>query len=269
MFLIYADESGSSDPHAEPLIEGQTPLFVLASLVLHADAWRTVDRSYLDLKKRFFSREIGTNRAEHFEIKGSWLVRPSHRTSRRSHTFVRRVLELCINNMSGFAVIFRKDPVHPTSRTSMYTMALQYLVERFSGFLEETSQGLSPKHPAQHAQGIIVADSRMRNLDLNVAISHLSFIFGNPKGQRCQRIIEAPTFTHSELSVGIQLADIFAACLYARFYRRTCRTIAGAYDYSHMAYADEYLDNLEWRARTPTDGYFLRGYRFLDHSVPH
>jgi hypothetical protein len=172
------------------------------------------------------------------------------------------------NNMAGFAVGFKKHPINPTSKTSMYTMALQYLVERFSVFLEETSQGLTPAHPAQHAQGIIVADSRMRNLDLNVAISHLSFIFGNPIGQRCLRVIEAPTFTHSELSVGIQLADIFAACLYARFYRRTCRTIVNALDYSHMAYTDDILDKIEWHAKTPVNGYFLRGIRFLDHSVP-
>ncbi len=251
-------------------MDGQTPLFVLASLAFHADAWRSVDRSYLELKKKFFSKEIGKGRPELFEMKGSQLVRPGNKDSRRAHTFVRRVLELCSNNhMAGFAVGFKKNPIHPTSRTSMYTMALQYLVERFSGFLEETHQGLTLGYAAQHAQGIIVADSRMRNLDLNVAISHLSFIFGNPVGQRCTRVIEAPTFTHSELSVGIQLTDIFAACLYARYYRRTCRTIANAFDYSHMAYSDDCLDKLEWRAKTPTNGFFLRGIRFLDHSVPH
>jgi hypothetical protein len=108
----------------------------------------------------------------------------------------------------------------------------------------------------------------MRNLDLNVATSHLTFIFGHPIGRQCVRIIEAPTFTHSELSVGIQLTDIFAAFLYARLYRRTCRTIANALDYSHVAYADDYLDALEWHAVRPYNGFMLRGYRSLDHSVP-
>jgi hypothetical protein len=150
----------------------------------------------------------------------------------------------------------------------MYNMALQYLSERFSCFLEETQAGLTPGLDAQNAQGIIVADSRMRNLDLNVATSHLSFIFGHPVGQQCLRIIEAPTFTHSQLSVGIQLTDIFAACLYARLYRRHCRAIVNALDYSHMAYTDDYLDAIEWHARSPYNGYMLRGYRFLDHTVP-
>jgi uncharacterized protein DUF3800 len=269
MFLIYADESGSADRHSEPLLSGQTPLFVLGSLILHADGWRSIDRAYRDLKGQFFSKEIGRGRAELYEVKGSDLIKPSNRDSRRRHTFVRRVLTLCSENqMAGFMVAFKKNATRPTSRVSMYNMALQYLSERFSCFLEETHAGLTPGFEAQPAQGIIVADSRMRNLDLNVATSHLSFIFGHPVGQQCLRLIEAPTFTHSELSVGIQLTDIFAACLYARLYRRHCRTIAGAVDYSHTAYADDYLDALEWHGRRPFNGYMLRGYRFIDHSVP-
>lgn len=269
MFLIYADESGSTDRHSEPLLSGQTPIFVLGSLLLHADAWRSVDRAYRDLKRRFFSKEIGTGRAELYEIKGSDLVKPSNKENRRRHTFMRRVLTMCSENrMAGFAVAFRKNAIHPTSRVSMYNMALQYMSERFSCFLEETQAGLTPGFDAQHAQGIIVADSRMRNLDFNVATSHLSFIFGHPVGQRCLRIIEAPTFTHSQLSVGIQLTDIFAACLYARFYRRHCRGIGNALDYSHMSYTDDYLDALEWHARRPYNGFMLRGYRVIDHTVP-
>lgn len=269
MFLIYVDESGSPNPHSEPLLDGQTPIFVLASLVLHADAWRTVDRTYLNLKKQFFSKEIGTRRPERYEVKGSDLARPSNSGSRRRHTFVRRVMELCSSNgMAGFAITFRKNPVRPTAKTSMYTMGLQYLVERFSHFLEETHLGLTTGLDAQHAQGIIVADTRMRNLDLNVATSYLSFIFGHPTGQQCVRLIEAPTFTHSELSVGIQLTDIFASCVYARCYRRTCRTIPSALDYSHMEYVEDYLDSLEWHSKQAYNGFMVRGYRFIDHTEP-
>jgi len=272
MFLIYVDEAGSADPHEEPLVVGQTPIFVLASLIFPADAWRDLDRDYRDLKVRFFKKEIGTNRPEQYEVKGSDLVRPSNRRSRRRHTFLRQTLQLCADHGgTGFAVIFKKNPLKPTARTSMYNMGLQYAVERFSNFLEEAKGGLDGRFSADayHCQGIIIADSRMRNLDLNVAISHLSFIFGNPVGQRCERIIEAPTFTFSELSVGIQLTDIFASTIYARYYQRTCaKTVPGAIDYSHMQYADEYTDKLQWRGKKAVNGYYMRGYRFIDHSVP-
>ena len=266
MFIFYVDESGSPHSHAEPLREGQTPLFVLASLVFHADRWRAIDRAYRNLKLRFFQKEIGNRRPEQYEVKGSELIGPHNKDSRRRHAFAKQPMKLCIENEAkGFAVIFKKDPITPTSANSMYTMALQYLVERFSCFLEETTQGRTPGFANQRAQGIILADTRLNNLDLNVAISHLSFIFGNPVGQRCQRMIEAPTFTFSQLSVGLQLTDIFASCTYARAYRRHCHNIANGHDYSHMAYFNAFADSLEFRSQdTYGEGFQVRGYRFIN-----
>jgi len=157
MFLFYVDESGSPHAHSQPLRDGQTPLFVLASLVFHANRWRFIDRAYRNLKLKFFQKEIGNRRPEQYEVKGTELVGPHNRKSRRRHVFVRRVMELCIQNEArGFAVIFKKDHVTPTPSNSMYTMALQYLVERFNCSLEENTQ-------ATTAQGIILADSRLNN----------------------------------------------------------------------------------------------------------
>lgn len=267
MFLFYVDESGAPRSHDEPLREGQTPIFVLASLGFPGDRWRAVDRAYLAMKARFFSPEIGDRRPEYYEAKGTNLVGPHNRGSRRRHAFVRQAMQLCIDNQAkGFAVIFKKNPNNPIPANSMYTMALQYLVERFNCFLEETAEGHSVGFQQEDAQGIIVADSRMNNLDLNVAISHLSFIFGNPVGQRCDRLIEAPTFTFSQLSVGLQLTDIFASCIYAQSYRRHIQGIPGCVDYSHMVYVVEYLNNLEFRSTQAYDGHFVRGYRFIDFS---
>lgn len=270
MFLIYVDEAGSSDPHKEPLIVGQTPLFVIASLTFRSDEWRKLDREYRDLKVRFFKTEIGASRPEQFEVKGSDLVRPSNKNSRRRHTFLRYALQLAIDhNATGFAVVFKKNSLKPTAKASLYNMGMQYAVERFGYFIDEVCIGADERFPAQNCHGMVIADSRMRNLDRNVAISHLSWIFGHPMGQRCTRIVEAPTFTFSELSVGIQLTDIFASALYARYYQRMCaKTVPGAIDYSHMQYADAYTDQLQWHARKAIDGYFVRGYRIIDHSVP-
>jgi hypothetical protein len=270
MFLIYVDEAGSSDPHREPLIVGQTPLFIIASLAFEAERWRKLDREYRDLKVKFFKTEIGSNRPEQYEVKGSDLVRPSNRNSRRRHTFARHALQLCIDHeATGFAVVFKKSPLKPTAKASLYNMGMQYAVERFDHLLDEVAAGSDGRFPARDCHGIVIADSRMRNLDRNVAISHLSWIFGHPMGQRCARIVEAPTFTFSELSVGVQLTDIFASALYARYYQRMCaKTVPGALDYSHMQYADEYTDQLQWRATKPWDGYYVRGYRIIDHSVP-
>ena len=267
MFLFYVDESGASHHHDEPLLNGQTPIFILASLAFHADRWRLVDRAYRNLKVKFFAKEIGTRSPEQYEVKGSTLIGPHNRKSRRRHAFMNQVMNLCLKNEArGFAVMFRKNSTSPLSSTSMYTMALQYLVERFNCFLEETSQGLIEGFEAQPSHGVIIADTRLNDLDLKVAVSHSSFIFGNPIGQTCLRMIEAPTFTFSQLSVGLQLTDIFAAGIYSRTYRRNCRDIAGGHDYSHMAYFDEYGDRLEFLSRQVYAGHRVRGYRFINLS---
>jgi hypothetical protein len=267
MFIFYVDESGSPHSHNEPLQNGQTPLFVLASLAFQADRWRQLDRAYLSLKTRFFQDEIGTKRPELHEVKGKDLIGPHNRNSRRRHAFAKLVLDLCVANQArGFAVILRKSPTDPTSPTSMYTMALQYLVERFHCFMDETTNGRTVGIRRQLSQGIIIADARLNNLDLNVAISHSSFIFGNPTGQKCTSIIEAPTFTFSQLSVGLQLTDIFAGLVYARAYLRNCSNIPGGHNYAHLGYFNDYANRLEFWSEDSYDDRRMHGYRYIDLS---
>jgi hypothetical protein len=135
--------------------------------------WRTLDRAYRTLKVRFFQDELKGRRPEMHEIKGTDLIGPHNRASRRRHAFAKQALQLCrANQARSFAVIIKKSAADPMSQTSMYTMALQYLVERFQCFLEETSRGLTVGLPAEDCQGVIIADSRLNNLDLNVAVSH-------------------------------------------------------------------------------------------------
>lgn len=265
MYIFYVDESGSPQGHDEPLKNGQTPIFVLSSLVFQSDRWRTLDRSYRNLKARFFQDELKGRRPEMHEIKGTDLIGPHNRTSRRRHAFAKEALQLCrANQARAFSIIIRKCAADPMSQTSMYTMALQYLVERFQCFLEETSNGLTIGLPKEDSQGVIIADSRLNNLDLNVAISHLSYIFGHSVGQKCTRIIEAPTFTFSELSVGLQLTDIFSAFTYARAYQRNCRGISGGKDYTHVEYFSEYADRVEFWSENRYENRKVRGYRFIN-----
>jgi hypothetical protein len=267
MYIFYVDESGSPKGHNVPLQNGQTPVFVLSCLAFPSDRWRTLDRAYRGLKARFFQDELNGKRPELHEIKGTDLIGPHNRTSKRRHAFAKRALQLCrANQARAFAVIIKKSAVDPLAQTSMYTMALQYLVERFQCFLEETSKGLTIGLPKEDCQGVIIADSRLNNLDLNVAVSHLSYIFGHAIGQKCTRIIEAPTFTFSQLSVGLQLTDIFAAFTYGRAYRRHCHGIAGGKDYSHLEYFGEYADRIEFWSENSYDGHKIRGCRFIDLS---
>ncbi|HYA43037.1 MAG TPA: DUF3800 domain-containing protein [Syntrophobacteraceae bacterium] len=267
MYIFYVDESGSPQGHEVPLKDGQTPIFVLACLAFQSERWRTLDRAYRNLKAKLFQDELRGRRPEQHEIKGTDLISPHNRTSKRRHAFAKNLFPLCqANQARGFAVIVKKSATQPLSQTSMYTMALQYLVERFQCFLDETNKGMTVGLATSDCNGVIIADSRLNNLDLNVAISHSSFIFGHSIGQKCTRIVEAPTFTFSQLSVGLQLTDIFAAYTYARAYRRHCHGIAGGKDYSHLDYFGEFADRMEFWSEAAYNGHKVRGCRFIDLS---
>ena len=258
MYFFYIDESGSPESHHEPLLNGETPIFSLNSLCIQDNDWRILDREYLTLKNRFFRNEIGTRRPEYFEIKGSELTRPGSSTNKRAQQFIKQVIELCKkHNATLFSIIFIKDVAKPTSKHSLYTMALQYLCERFQIFLEES--------PDQ-ANSILILDSRMHNIDLAIAQSHMSFIFGHNTGKTCDKILEAPMFANSTLTVGLQIVDILGSCIYGNFYQRNCMFIQGSLNYSHIVAYWSDLDLLQFKSRNLYEGRTKTGFRVIDFS---
>jgi hypothetical protein len=240
------------------LLNGETPIFSLNSLCFKDNNWRELDREYLKLKNRFFKKEIGTRRPEYFEIKGSELTRPGNRVNKRAHQFIKQVIGLCAKyKASIFSIIFIKDPVKPTSKRSLYTMALQYLCERFQIFLEESTE---------QTNSILILDSRMHNIDLEVAQSHMSFVFGHETGKTCDKILEAPMFANSKLTVGLQLVDIVGSCIYSNFYQRNCMFIQGALNYSHMTAYWPDLDLMQFKSKNLYEGHSKYGFRVIDFS---
>ena len=258
MYFFYIDESGSPEGHHEPLLNGETPIFSLNSLCIRDNTWRDLDREYLKLKNRFFRNEIGSRRPEYFEIKGSELTRPGSRTNKRAHQFIKQVIGLCMkHNATLFSIIFIKDAVQPTSKRSLYAMALQYLCERFQIYLEES--------PDQ-TNSILILDSRMHNVDLEVAKSHMSFIFGHDTGKTCDKILEAPMFANSTLTVGLQLVDIVGSFIYSNFYQRNCMFVQRALNYSHMTVYWSDLDLLQFKSKDLYEGHSKNGFRVIDFS---
>ncbi len=259
MYFYYIDESGSTHPHSIPIENGQTPVFTLSSLAVHEQTWRELDRQYLYLKREFFPKEIGTKRAEYHEVKGNYLISPAHRDSKRNAEFLRRVLRLCDSlGVKAFSISFLKNHENPASAKSMYSLALQYLVERLHLHLE-TSPGEN--------QGLIIVDERSRELDRDVAQSHLSFLFGNPTGRTFYMMVEAPLFADSKLTAGIQIADIVGACLYANTIRQKCGEVDGAPDYSGIAKFWPMLDKLQFRGPPLNPSFSTTyGYRIINHQ---
>jgi hypothetical protein len=259
--IVYIDEAGSPYGHHEPLVGGETPLFTLAAVAFPLWEWRARDRHFLSIKRQFFPDLLRASdkRDEEYEIKGRDLASPHNKDSERRHAFNRRILGF-IGDHSGtcFGVSFSKNPVDPASSTSIYTQALQILVERISLFVAEYRA---------YANALLLCDARMRGmrgLDLTVARSHMSYIFGHETGRTFINILEAPMFADSRLSVGLQVVDIFASNLYANHYHYYLRNLPNALDYSHMQKYWPKIDSLQFKSLQQVDGYQVFGYRHID-----
>lgn len=202
-WALYLDEAGVTDPHKIPLSQGQTPAFSLAGVALPLAYWREYDRQYLYLKREFFAAEIDRSSKIDavWEVKGADLVAPRNRDSQRNVAFVHKLLDL-IQTFNGrvFGVSLLKGVTNPTPKTTIYTKALQIIAERYAEFLREIN-----------CSGITVLDSRMAHMkkgsgvDYTVAISYLSFIFGNREGQLLKQLTEAPMFADSGLQPACRL----------------------------------------------------------------
>ncbi|WP_316227767.1 DUF3800 domain-containing protein [Bradyrhizobium sp. SZCCHNR3015] len=267
-WALYLDETGSTEAHGIPVKTGDTPIFTLGGVILPLDRWREYDRKYLYLKREFFRAEIDRSKKSDiaWEIKGTDLFAPRNAASERNKVFVYRVLDL-IKEFGGrvIGVTFLKSVKEPMSRTSIYTKALQIIAERYDVFLREID-----------GSGILIIDSRMAHtrkgggLDYAVAVSYLSFIFGNKEGQQLKRIIEGPIFADSGLTAGLQMADIVSGMIYTTTYRdrlapQGADQATGYLDYTHTARYTAPLKDVTFHSANVYGQQKMYGLRTIDH----
>lgn len=251
-----------------PLGNGQTPVFTVAGVALPLRSWRDYDREYLGLKRKYFAKEIDASSKTdtRWEIKGSNIIAPRNATSDRNKTFTYKVFDI-IKKFDGrvFGCSFLKCAAEGTPKATIYTKAVQIIDERYDIFLRE-----------QDERGILVMDSRMAHMkkgsgaDYTVAVSHLSFIFGNEEGRRLQRIKEAPLFADSCLTAGLQIADIVAAQAYADAYVERLvpdgpDLSRGYLDYRHTRTFRKPLHEIEFHSSNSYGGHKKHGLRVVDH----
>lgn len=260
-YVFYTDEAGDPKPHSCPLANGQTPIFTLAGVVFPLEKWRSYEREYQQLKARFFPDDVARKggRKDLVEIKGNELTSPRQKNSDRRKAFLKAVLSLISRNGGNcFGVTFIKNCNVPAAAKSIYTKGFQILLERYNAYLEDCGTSNN---------GIIICDSRASTIrgtcgDAEVSSSYMSYIYGNRVGKTLTHIQEAPLFTDSKLTAGIQIADNFASLLFTNHYYQHCRDFPGAPDYQHVSQYWPKIHELEYKR--PSERMF--GFRVVDHD---
>lgn len=209
MHLCYVDEAGC--PGALPSATSSVqPVLVIAALFVPQSQLALLTRDFLQLKRHFNPGlapasspwlDLAKN-----EIKGADLrrdLRVAGRNRRRGvNGFLDRVLRLLEQaNCRLVARIYIKGPGGPFNGRAVYTSSVQALCTSFQHFLT-----------VQDSRGFMVADSRTPAL--NSVVSHSIFTQKfKSTGDAYDRILEMPTFGHSENHIALQITDLLCSSI--------------------------------------------------------
>ncbi len=209
MRICYIDEAGCTGalPSATSPIQ---PVFVLCGVVIAAEHIGGITREFVQLKRRYFPRLAPAGALPmHWilsEVKGSEIrknaVDPSRNVRRHALGFLDRVVELLEKyNCLLKGRVWVKGIGQTFNGTSVYTYSIQYIYKWFNHCLQQDDD-----------HGIVICDSRNKTLNSKVSFSVFTEKF-KQSGDKHPRVLELPTFGHSENHAGVQIADIVCSSL--------------------------------------------------------
>ena len=209
VYLCYVDEAGC--PGALPSATSDIqPVLVIAALFVPQSQLALLTRSFLQIKRHFNPGLAPLN--SHWldlarcEIKGADLrrdLRHAGRNRRRAvNGFLDRVITLLQSSSAQLvARIYIKQPGGRFDGRAVYTSSVQSLCATFQNFLVE-----------RDSRGLMIADSRTPALNSMVSHSVFTQKF-RATGDAYDRILEMPTFGHSENHVALQITDFLCSAI--------------------------------------------------------
>ena len=224
MYFFYIDESGSRDPSTGTPEKPKDHLYVLLAVGLFERQWRPFDQTIASVKLEFASRmhRKGMDCIDlaDCEVKSNWLRNAKEREERspflhaltesdRERLVAVYFDQLAPRNAIVMAAVIDKRHLHDQlTHETLHKKAYEFLLERIENFMREHH----PKH-----QALVVMADTSRQLNRAVAMKHAYFQRAGNQNLTFPHIVEYPFFSASELSAGVQLADLLAYNVYRAF----------------------------------------------------
>ncbi len=105
------------------------------------------------------------------------------------------------NEVSIFGRVWVKGIAKPIDGRALYTSSIQSICSVFQNYLNDTGD-----------LGVVILDSRWHSVNVQVAHSVFTQKFRH-SGDALDRIIDLPSFAHSDNLAGSQIADLIASAL--------------------------------------------------------
>lgn len=224
MYFFYIDESGSRDPSIGTKEKPKDHLYVLLAVGLYERQWRpfdgTISRVKLELAERLWREGKGRFDLADCEVKSNWLRNPKEREDRSPflHALTDKERERLVaayfdqlgpRKAVIMAAVVDKRHLHDyVTHETLHKKAYEFLLERIQQYMRE--------YHLKH-QALIVMDDTSTQLNRAVAMKHAFFQRAGNQNLQFPQIVEYPFFTASELSHGVQLADLLAYNVYRAF----------------------------------------------------
>lgn len=229
MYLCYIDETGNRDPRLRiprrdgTEIEGDW-LYVLTALCIFEQRWHTLEKP-INRHKHALMEHIRNEtgvvlQLADCEVKSNWIRQPRERAK---HPFLSHLLEaeitalvdvfyrqLAATNAQIFAILV--DKRHLAAGMTQHDIHLRSW-ERMLELIENFMRARHHKH-----QAIMINDDVSRQTNRMLAMSHAQLLdSGTRRDTWLRHICEMPMFVRSELSAGVQLADLCSYNIYRAF----------------------------------------------------
>jgi hypothetical protein len=216
MHILFVDESGT------PPKPGKTSpkYFVVGGVIIPEGAWHRLRDAVLGLKLRYGIR--GEIKWRYFAPENEDAQNPMRALPHDRRNQIRaEMLRILTSEASVKAVACVCSPgaayEMPSVNTpeDLYHGTYKPVTERFQYYLQDLSRSIGSKQ-----YGIIVADHRGRQEDRRLRSHHQKLLHANAEHiSTYSNLIEGLFLQPSNLSVGIQLADLAAGAIWRKYER--------------------------------------------------
>jgi Protein of unknown function (DUF3800) len=208
MKICFIDESGD-DADLPAAASNIQPALVIVGVILDYTKLHQATSKLISLKQRFYPHTAVHGHqylaAILAEIKGSELRKnacESNKKRRHVFGFLKGVLDIC-EELEARIVgrVWIKGIAQAFDGMAVYTSSIQAMCSYFHDYLAK-----------ENDLGIIIADHRTKGLNVRVAHSIFTQKFKS-SGDLYDRILELPTFAHSDNHAGLQIADFIGSAI--------------------------------------------------------
>jgi len=195
--LVFIDESYErpSDPN---------PKSTFSAVLVEEGKYREFDKNLFEIKRHFWK----VTSPHELELKGRLLLTERALNLPKNREFVEQVIALAREVGCVFFAVIQDGAFPLASQEDRLPNLYRGLVRRVNTFM-------STHKPEE--QALFFFDGIDQKTNRKVAVSFNNFMYRHGMGQTSKNVLPTPFFCDSEVSPGIQMADVFAYCVNQRY----------------------------------------------------